>query len=423
MAAGLRTVKIRFTGDAKGVDRAAKSAERSMKKFGDNAGNALSGLGSSITSTLSSSGIYGAAAIVSAIVAAAPAAGAALAAIIPLAFGGGALALGIKAAMQDPKVKEAFEPLKKTAGEISKSFGEPFKGPLIRAAKTFDDALKSMKPTFDAIAKATAPLVDLLAPALAGMAKTSLPGIESAVKASVPLFQILAKKAPEFGAAISKFLEAVTKGGPGAQKFLEDILNFLIWIIPKVGTAIGWLSNRYVEWRNGVIKMVNGVKNAWNAFFGFFYNVGRKIGASAVAVGNAFVNFKNRVVNTWHAITNTISSAVSRIEGWWNRLKSLASSAINFSVGGFSIPGLSGARAAGGPVGAGRSYLVGEKGPEILTMGSGGGNITPNHALGGGDQTIVLHADFGNGVRQSFQFEINEFTRGLKRGVTARRVA
>lgn len=50
---------------------------------------------------------------------------------------------------------------------------------------------------------------------------------------------------------------------------------------------------------------------------------------------------------------------------------------------------MSGDRASGGPVNAGRSYLVGEQGPEVLTMGSGSGNITPNHALGG-----ALHVHF-----------------------------
>lgn len=41
-----------------------------------------------------------------------------------------------------------------------------------------------------------------------------------------------------------------------------------------------------------------------------------------------------------------------------------------------------GARAAGGPVAAGGMYLVGEKGPEILRMGSRGGSITPNSQIG-----------------------------------------
>jgi hypothetical protein len=49
------------------------------------------------------------------------------------------------------------------------------------------------------------------------------------------------------------------------------------------------------------------------------------------------------------------------------------------SVGKFL--GLSGARAGGGPVEAGGTYLVGEKGPELLSMGSRGGTVIPNHAI------------------------------------------
>jgi len=39
-------------------------------------------------------------------------------------------------------------------------------------------------------------------------------------------------------------------------------------------------------------------------------------------------------------------------------------------------------RAIGGPVVAGRSYVVGERGPELFTPGQSGG-ITPNNQLGG----------------------------------------
>lgn len=43
--------------------------------------------------------------------------------------------------------------------------------------------------------------------------------------------------------------------------------------------------------------------------------------------------------------------------------------------------GITGARAAGGPVAAGGTYLVGERGPELLRMGGSSGSIVPNHAM------------------------------------------
>jgi len=45
-------------------------------------------------------------------------------------------------------------------------------------------------------------------------------------------------------------------------------------------------------------------------------------------------------------------------------------------------------RASGGPVMAGGSYVVGERGPELFTPGTSG-NITPNNAIGGGGNITV----------------------------------
>jgi hypothetical protein len=53
-----------------------------------------------------------------------------------------------------------------------------------------------------------------------------------------------------------------------------------------------------------------------------------------------------------------------------------------------------GARAAGGPVTPGGSYLVGERGPELFTPSSSG-NITPNSAMGGG-ATITVNVNGGD---------------------------
>ena len=56
--------------------------------------------------------------------------------------------------------------------------------------------------------------------------------------------------------------------------------------------------------------------------------------------------------------------------------------------GGF-LGGLFG-REMGGPVSAGGAYVVGERGPEILQMGSKGGNIIPNSKVGGGNSVTNI---------------------------------
>ncbi len=64
-------------------------------------------------------------------------------------------------------------------------------------------------------------------------------------------------------------------------------------------------------------------------------------------------------------------------------------------LGTLGIPG----RAMGGPVGAGGTYLVGEQGPELLTLGSQSGYVTPNHAIGGNITVNVTSADPNEVVR------------------------
>ena len=60
-----------------------------------------------------------------------------------------------------------------------------------------------------------------------------------------------------------------------------------------------------------------------------------------------------------------------------------ATSSANFEYG--SIDGM---RASGGPVGANKTYLVGENGPELLRMGSSSGSVVPNSAIGGNSVTM-----------------------------------
>jgi hypothetical protein len=67
-----------------------------------------------------------------------------------------------------------------------------------------------------------------------------------------------------------------------------------------------------------------------------------------------------------------------------------------------STPLVAGARASGGPVAGGSSYLVGERGPELFTPGTSG-NITPNNALGGGSITVNVQGADPNEVVRALQ--------------------
>lgn len=94
---------------------------------------------------------------------------------------------------------------------------------------------------------------------------------------------------------------------------------------------------------------------------------------------------------------------------------SLAKSLFSFLPGGSMLSGLfGGGRAIGGGVDSGTTYLVGERGPELLTMG-GKGYVTPNHgmrdALGGSTAHYVIYTNDGvtsEQVHQQVQSALRE---------------
>ena len=68
--------------------------------------------------------------------------------------------------------------------------------------------------------------------------------------------------------------------------------------------------------------------------------------------------------------------------------------------GGAGAPG----RAVGGPVSAGRPYIVGENGPELFVP-SGGGQVVPNGRMGGGG-TVHQTINISTGVAQTVRAEV-----------------
>lgn len=96
---------------------------------------------------------------------------------------------------------------------------------------------------------------------------------------------------------------------------------------------------------------------------------------------------KNPVVRAMVAVGTSVETAINTvalIKEIANRIGSIDF----FPLGDKGGVGGVEARASGGPVRAGNTYLVGERGPELLTMG-GNGHVTPNHAMGGGNAYTI----------------------------------
>ena len=88
-------------------------------------------------------------------------------------------------------------------------------------------------------------------------------------------------------------------------------------------------------------------------------------------MSNVLNNLKNKLMD--RALSNLFGGIGDAVFGDGGKNKGI--------LGGF-LGGIFGKKAQGGPVTGGRSYVVGERGPEIFTP-RGSGNITANNKLGG----------------------------------------
>ena len=91
------------------------------------------------------------------------------------------------------------------------------------------------------------------------------------------------------------------------------------------------------------------------------------------AMRNVLGNLKKRLIDL--ALNKAISGIGNALSG-------------GKGFGGGFLSGLFG-KERGGRVNAGGAFVVGERGPEILQMGSKGGNIIPNSQIGGGGDSVV----------------------------------
>ena len=110
------------------------------------------------------------------------------------------------------------------------------------------------------------------------------------------------------------------------------------------------------------------------------------------------------ILASWDRFVKHITTGMSGIPWLENVIKfwgnlageewARAQSTTSRLMGGYSTA-ISGARADGGPVSRAGSYLVGERGPEIVTL-PGGSYVTPNHEITNAPISITVNVSGGN---------------------------
>jgi hypothetical protein len=226
--------------------------------------------------------------------------------------------------------------------------------------------------------------------------------IEEAFKSfSGPLFSGNVKIEPPPDDEVKREATAVS------QMFYEEFNNYLKRKEPIDVSLINAVNaeKEFETFVGSVDKIFNSAKLDGIAAFG--EGIGQ-----ALSGGNfkdIFGNFLSVIGSGVQAIGKQILALSVTAETLKKALKSIFTNpalgiaagvgliAVGAAIKNLAGKGIAGARALGGPVGSGRTYLVGERGPELFTPGISG-NIIPNGRLGsmagsfggGGTTTFVL---------------------------------
>ena len=169
----------------------------------------------------------------------------------------------------------------------------------------------------------------------------------------------------------------------------KSISSFIDYYDDLTATQGNWALGAQESMRN----YADDTRNA-------FAQVGDLVTSSFRGMEDALVNFVKTGKLDFKSLADSIISDLARIAA-----KKVIAGVIGNLFGGSANLGTAsgsdldlfygGPRASGGPVSAGKTYLIGEKGPELLTMGSSG-MVTPNHALGGQVTVNVINQGGGN---------------------------
>ncbi len=153
-------------------------------------------------------------------------------------------------------------------------------------------------------------------------------------------------------------------------------------------------------------EMISQMKEALlpigQAFFAIMKPIGDIFGSMGGAVGKIIIGLvatiavTSKLIAAWRALRGLqIASAIASIFSGQAALPIVGLAIAGAAVAGMmAMIGSSSARAKGGPVSAGKPYMVGELGPELIVPGESG-NVIPNNKLstgggGGSGNTMVV---------------------------------
>lgn len=324
--------------------------------------------------------------------------GAAITSAVGLAFGGGAIALGIAGAFKDPRIQKAakamLDQVKTLFDEYSANFKgvvEDFFAPSNRGNGGLIGVLNQIRPMVQQLGKDLAPVAQHLSDGIIGFLQNAMPPLIRSVENARPLIDALADKLPKIGDHLGKFFEKITSGSKDSAVFLKDLIDVFLLLLDFTADVIRGFTMLYGTARRIFAGMVDAAADAAEAFaeaFGWVPGLGPKLDAAARKT-RAFADKMN---NNLHTIDRDLEIKVRfRILGQSAANAALRTATILASMG-YAHGGIVGAATGGIHSGL---RMVGEHGPELVELPPGtrvNSNADTERMMGGagGDGGTVV---------------------------------
>jgi hypothetical protein len=280
----------------------------------------------------------------------------------------------------------AMRRLKEAMGDFAENAGTP----LANFFAFFINGINNMLDKFPALGTAITGAVAMISVALAGL------GVGFAFDSLLKLVGLATSFGPwglAIGAAIGLAVFYLSQlGSMSEQAKSRMIVAFTALAIALTAIMAATGSAFFIPFILALAALgvatsmsIEGYQISWSGFAQYlkdtFVGVGiilKEIwGATITWLKDQFTAFEDWISNKVTAVMDSVSRAISAVKSLPGTVVNAASNAVANISGG--------ARAGGGPVTAGASYLVGENGPEIFTP-RGAGSIIPN---GGGSGVMV----------------------------------
>jgi phage-related protein len=360
MASGLRTVSIKFNGDAKGLEQAADKAEKGLRTVGDRAEN-LDDKSSKATDSL------------------------------------GALSSGFELVGLD-KYAGGLQSVA-LATDFMSGVGTGLNLVMNLSAVQFiraKVAALAYAVQQKAVAVATKTWTGIQWLLNAAMTANPIGLVVLAIVALIAIIVLAWKRSDTFRAIVTGAFSAVLAAAGAVGRFFTGTL----W------PGIKWAWDKIT---GGATAAKNGIVSGFNAVVGFITGLPKRITSAASGmfggITGAFKSAINWVIGKWNGLSFTIPGVDTHIPGVG-------------TVGGFTLntPNIPMLARGGTALGAGLA-LVGENGPELLAMNRGASVIPLDHDAG--PTVLEAHIEIGGEVVRVVQVELRKRDRKLRRTVRA----